>query len=185
MFFPSFMNMHSLFMGLIPLIVYLLQSYAIYRLAVVRGIPNPLFAFIPFFQLFMLGQIGDSLKYRSDWVRDLLGRIPLTYALPLISIAGSLLRYPLSVLASLVVSLGMLVVYYLVYYHYAGKLCIPFTIFTCLPVLLSILTILSVIPFLGKLFEPIISVLMIASSLAPIIGPILILFCLKNYRNYR
>ena len=88
--------------------VYLLESYAIYRLAIIRNLPNPIFAFIPFFQLFMLGQIGDSLKYLNPQVNSMFGNIPLSYALPLISIAQSLLRYPFSGIANLVLALSIL-----------------------------------------------------------------------------
>ena len=74
----------SFLTSLLSLGVYLLQSYASYRLAVVRGLPNPFFAFIPFFQLFMLGQIGDSMKHLNRRVYDVFASVPLAYALPIV-----------------------------------------------------------------------------------------------------
>lgn len=102
-----------------------------------RGLPNPFFAFIPFFQLFMLGQIGDSMKHLNRRVYDVFASVPLAYALPIVSVAAVLLRYPFSTLADLLVSVGTLVVYYLVFYFYARKQCVLFTVIAGLPTIVS------------------------------------------------
>lgn len=171
--------------GLLSLAVYLLQSYAIYRVCVVRGLPNPFFAFIPFLQLYMLGMIGDSLKYRSRQIDNLLGRIPLSYALPLISIAGSILRYPLSLMASLLISIGTVIVYYLIFVQYAPKSHLLFTVIACLPTFAIILNILTVLPIVGKIFALVSGIISLATILTQVAGPLLILYSLKGYRNYR
>lgn len=175
----------SFLTSLLSLGVYLLQSYAIYRLAVVRGLPNPLFAFIPFFQLFMLGQIGDSMKHLNGRIYDVFANVPLAYALPIVSVASVLLRYPFSTLADLLVSVGTLVVYYLVFYFYARKQCVLFTIIAGLPTLVSILTILSLMPVVGGAFILAAGILSIASVITPVVGPLLILYSIRDYRMYR
>lgn len=162
--------------------VYLLQSYAIYRLAVVRKLPTPIFAFIPFFQLFMLGQIGDSMKYMDRQINNLFGNIPFAYALPLLSIAGSILRYPLSGIMSLISSFGMLLIYYLVFSYYAGRYRILFTSICCLPLLVTALGILSILPVFGVFFALASGFLSIATIITPVLGPLLILYCLRGRR---
>lgn len=181
MFFSS----GNLFTGLLALGVYLLQSYAIYRLAVVRGLPNPFFAFIPFLQLFMLGQIGDSMKHLNRRIYDVFASVPLAYALPIVSIAAALLRYPFSTLADLLVSVGTLVVYYLVFYFYARRQCVLFTIIAGLPTLVSILAILSLMPVIGAVFSIAAGVLAIAAIVTPVVGPLLILYSIRGYRMRR
>lgn len=168
---------------LLTILVYLLESYAIYRLAVVRGLPMPLLAFIPFFQLYMLGQIGDSLKYLNRTVNDLLGQIPLAYALPLLSIAGSLLRYPLTLFISMVTALALLVVYYLVFSFYEPKLCILFTAVCSLNFVFTVLLILSRVPVLGGVAGALGVVVLRLLQFTPFIGPLLILYCLRGYRR--
>ena len=168
---------------ILVILVYLLESYAIYRLAVVRGLPMPVLAFIPFFQLYMLGQIGDSLKYMNRTVNDLLGQIPLAYALPLLSIAGSLLRYPLTLFISMVSSLVMLVVYYLVFSFYEPKFSILFTAICSLNFIFYVLLILSRVPFLGGIAGVLGGIVLELLQYTPVVGPLLILFCLRGYRR--
>lgn len=164
--------------------VYLLNSYAIYRLAYVRGLPNPIFAFIPFFKLFMLGQIGDSLKYQNRYVGGLLESIPLAYALPLLSIATSILVYPFSTITLFLNLAGEVVVYYLVFDYYTPKYCSLFTILSCTPVLVSFLTILSMIPLIGRLFAIVASLLAFLTVLSPVIGPLLVIYAVKDYKTH-
>ncbi|GKH47469.1 MULTISPECIES: hypothetical protein [Anaerotruncus] len=175
----------SFLTSLLSLGVYLLQSYAIYRLAVVRGLPNPFFAFIPFFQLFMLGQIGDSMKHLNRRVYDVFASVPLAYALPIVSVAAVLLRYPFSTLADLLVSVGTLVVYYLVFYFYARKQCVLFTVIAGLPTIVSILAILSLMPLIGGAFIYAAGILAVAAVVTPVVGPLLILYSIRGYRMYR
>ena len=175
----------NLLANLLTIGVYLLESYAIYRLAVVRGLPNPIFAFIPFFQLFILGQIGDSMKYLNTQINSLLGNIPLAYALPLLSIAGSFFRYPLSVMCALLVSIGTLLVYYLVFFFYARKTCVLFTVIACLPTVVMVLAIFSMLPMVGRAFGFLAGILSIATVIAPVAGPLLVLYSIRGYRHYR
>lgn len=171
-------------MNLLSLGVYLLNSYAIYRLATVRGLPNPLFAFIPFFKLFMLGQIGDSLKYRNRYLGDVLESVPLAYALPLISIFTSLLAYPFSSITMFLGLAGQVVVYYLVFDYYTPKFCALFTILSCASVLVAFLMMLSFLPLVGGIFSMAAKLLSILSVISPIIGPLLVIYAVKDYKNY-
>ena len=175
----------NLLYNLLALAVYLLESYAIYRLAVIRGLPNAIFSFIPFLQLFMLGAIGDTLKYQNRSINNLLGNLPLAYALPIISVAGSILRYPFSLLAELLVSLGTVVVYYLVFFWYARKNCVLFTVIACLPVLVAVLAIFAALPLVGGVFALAAGLLGIAAVVAPIAGPLLVLYTIRDHRGYR
>ncbi|MEG1869502.1 MAG: hypothetical protein RR205_01495 [Oscillospiraceae bacterium] len=170
--------------GVISLAVYLLQSYAIYKVSVVRSLPNPIFAFIPFFQLFMLGQIGDSLRYKKPTIDNLLGSIPLAYALPLLSIITAILAYPFSLLGSLLTSLGTIIVYYLLFSFYTPKQAILFTAISSLSLIMVILSILSSLPLIGGVFVVIASVLSILTALTPVVGPLLILYAVKDYKKY-
>ena len=165
---------------LLVILVYLLESYAIYRLSVVRGLPIPLLAFVPFFQLYMLGQIGDSLKYTNRTIDDLLGQIPLAYALPLLSIAGSLLRYPLTLFISMVSALAMVIVYYLVFSFYEPKLSILFTAICSLNFVFYVLLILSRVPVLGGVAGQLGGVVLQLLQFTPVLGPLLILYCLRG-----
>lgn len=178
----SLVTTGSLLGSVLALGVYLLQSYSIYRLAVVRNLPTPIFAFIPFFQLFMLGQIGDSLKYMDRQINNLFGNIPFAYALPLLSIAGSILRYPLSGITSLLSSFGMLLIYYLVFSFYARRHYILYTAICCLPLLVTALSILSALPVFGIFFALASGFLSIAAIITPVAGPLLILHCLRGRR---
>lgn len=167
---------------LLGLAVYLLESYAIYRLALVRSLPNPLYAFIPFFQLYMLGMIGDSLKYMNRQVDNLFGRIMLAYALPLISLAGWVLRYPFSAATELVLSFAKLLVYYLVFSFYARRSSVLFTAVCALPTIVMALYILSMFPLFGILFSRLGRILSDAAQLTTIVGPLLILYSVRGRR---
>ena len=111
--------------------------------------------------------------------------VPLAYALPIVSVALVLLRYPFSTLADLLVSVGTLVVYYLVFYFYARRQCVLFTVIAGLPTIVSVLAILSLMPLVGGVFVYAAGILAIASVITPVAGPLLILYSIRGYRMYR
>ena len=141
---------------MVSLAVYLVSAFALYKLGRMRCINTPWLAFIPFFNLYVMGYIGDTLKYQSPQLNRYLYNLPLAYALPLLSIFSSIgvrlpfiggLTYSLLSLASWVLTV---VVYYLIFLQYAYRQRILFTIL----------------------------------SVIPVVGPILILYSLRGYRNY-
>lgn len=168
--------------SILRLLVYLLQSYAIYRLASVRNLPNPVFAFIPFFRLYMLGMIGDSLKYMNRQVNDLFGRIQFSLALPIISIATSILAYPFNSIASLLLSFAQLLMYYLIFSFYVPRLCTLFTAICALPTVVLVLSILSQFPLFGLLFGVANMFVVLAATVTPVVAPLLILYSIRGRR---
>ncbi len=153
--FTLFAVTSSLINTLLSLAVYLISSYAIYKVARVRFIPNAWLAFIPFFSLYMLGMIGDSLKYNHYKFNAYIGDIPLAYALPLAAIlqnflpAIPVLGGPAVTLLGLALSAAQIMVYYFIFSLYAD------------PKNILLFTVLSIIP---------------------VVGPLLILYVLKDRR---
>ncbi len=145
----------SLISALIGLAVYFIQSYAIYKVAKLRFIPNAWMAFIPFLQLYMMGYIGDTLKYNHYKINAYIADIPLAYALPIASILTNvapsvpILGGPAAAILALAVFAGELMVYYFIFSLYAD------------PKNATIYTVLSIIP---------------------LVGPILVLYTLKDRR---
>ena len=169
---------------LLSLGVYLLGSYSIYRLAYVRNLPNPIFAFIPFFQLFMLGQIGDTLKYHNKHLREMLGSVPLAYAMPLLSIFTSILASPFNTITSFLVMAAEVAVYYLVFDYYTPKYCALFTLLSCSSVFFALLQMLRYMPIIGSVLSIFSGLLGILAAASPLIGPLLVIYAVKGYRNY-
>ena len=91
--------MHFAFLGwsitnMISLAIYIVSAFAFYKLAKLRCLNNAWLAFIPFFSLYIIGYIGDTLKYNTAPFNRYLSDIPLAYALPLWSGAGLSVRFP-------------------------------------------------------------------------------------------
>ena len=62
--------MHFAFLGwsitnMISLAIYIVSAFAFYKLAKLRCLNNAWLAFIPFFSLYIIGYIGDTLKYNT------------------------------------------------------------------------------------------------------------------------
>ena len=126
--------------SILSLAVYLVSSYAIYKVAKIRFIPNAWLAFIPFFSLYMVGSIADSMKYNHYKINRYIGDIPLSYALPIAAIATNFLGVvPLiGGLAIWVINLALwateLLVYYFVFSLYGEpKHVVPFTALSVIP----------------------------------------------------
>lgn len=153
MFMGSFLGLWSL----IQLAIYVLSAFAFYKLAKIRCIENSWMAFIPFLSLYIIGYIGDTLKYNNRTVNSYLSQVPLAYALPLGSLVASvsgvipLIGGLFGQLIQLAIFLGQILVYFLVFDHYA---------------------------------EANQRVLFTALSIIPVVGPILILYTLRGYKNY-
>ncbi len=153
--FTLFAVTSSLINTLISLAVYLLSSYAIFKVAKIRFIPNAWLAFIPFFSLYMIGYIGDSLKYNHYKFNAYLGDVQLAYALPIAAIiqnflpAIPLLGGPANTLVSLLLWAAQIMVYYFIFSLYSE------------PKQILLFTVLSIIP---------------------VVGPLLILYALKDRR---
>ena len=151
--------MHFAFLGwsitnMISLAIYIVSAFAFYKLAKLRCLNNAWLAFIPFFSLYIIGYIGDTLKYNTAHFNRYLSDIPLAYALPLLSIFSSvayavpLLGGLVSSLLNLLVYLGQVLVYLFVFQQYAPQNKFLFTIL----------------------------------SLIPVVGPLLILYATRGYR---
>lgn len=140
-------------LGFVQLALYLVTAFSFYKLANIRRIPNAWLAFIPFFQLYIVGYIGDTLKYNTAPFNRYLSDIPLAYALPLLSILSGVVGvFPLigfigSSLMSLLVFVGEVLVYLFVFEQYAPQNKFLFT----------------------------------ALSLIPVVGPCLILYSIRDY----
>lgn len=143
--------------SLLTLGLYLLSSYALYKVAKVRFIPNAWLAFIPVFSLYMVGLIIDSLKYNHYKINHYICDIPMAYALPLASIAASsilpmipILGSPAAALIEVALWIAQVLMYYFVFSLYGEpKHTIPFTLL---------------------------------STFIPLAGPILVLYVLKDRR---
>ncbi len=132
----------------ISLAVYLLSSYAVYKVAKIRFIPNAWLAFIPFFSLYMVGLIIDSLKYNHYKINQYISDIPMAYALPIASIINSMVLPNIPILggpAAAVIALALwaseIVMYYFIFSLYGEpKNVVPFTVLSALPLLGPVLT---------------------------------------------
>ena len=130
--------MHFAFLGwsitnMISLAIYIVSAFAFYKLAKLRCLNNAWLAFIPFFSLYIIGYIGDTLKYNTAPFNRYLSDIPLAYALPLLSIFSSV-AYAVPLLGGLVSSLLSLLVYLFVFQQYAPQNKFLFTILSLIPV---------------------------------------------------
>lgn len=127
-------------LGFVQLALYLVTAFSFYKLANIRRIPNAWLAFIPFFQLYVVGYIGDTLKYNTAPFNRYLSDIPLAYALPLLSILSGVVGiFPLigflgSSLLSLLVFVGEVLVYLFVFEQYAPQNKFLFTVLSLIPV---------------------------------------------------
>lgn len=155
MLFSVITIMNSLLATVLSLAVYLLGAFAIYKVAKIRFLPNAWLAFLPLFNLYMYGQIIDSLKYNHYKINHYISDIPMAYALPILSLASTfcvavpMLGGVLSVVISLILWVSEIIMYYFLFSLYADpKHCIPFTVL----------------------------------SVIPLVGPILILYVLKDRR---
>lgn len=141
--------------SVLSLVVYLISSYAIYKVYKIRFIPNAWLAFIPIFNLYMVGRIIDSMKYNHYKISHYISDIPMAYALPIAALATNLLpMIPLlGSIAVWVINVALwaaeILMYYFLFSLYAEpKQTIPFT----------------------------------ALSVIPVVGPVLILYVLKDRR---
>lgn len=127
-------------LGFVQLALYLVTAFSFYKLSNIRRIPNAWLAFIPFFQLYIVGYIGDTLKYNTAPFNRYLSDIPLAYALPLLSILSGVVGiFPLigflgSSLLSLLVFVGEVLVYLFVFEQYAPQNKFLFTVLSLIPV---------------------------------------------------
>ena len=149
--------MHFAFLGwsitnMISLAIYI--AFAFYKLAKLRCLNNAWLAFIPFFSLYIIGYIGDTLKYNTAPFNRYLSDIPLAYALPLLSIFSSV--------AYMVPLLGGLISLVLQLAVYVGQLLIYLFIF--------------------QYYEPEKKYLFTILSIIPVVGPLLVLYCTRRYR---
>ena len=135
----------GLLSSLLSLAVYLLGAYALYKVARLRFLPNAWLAFIPIFNLYMIGMILDSMKYNHYKINHYLSDVPLSYVLPIAALVSNLLPViPLiGDLAVWIVNLGLwlaeLLMYYFIFHLYAE------------PKNTNLFTLLSVIPLLGPI----------------------------------
>ena len=140
--------------SIVQLAVYIVSALAFFKLAKLRCMPYPWLAFIPLFNLYVIGYIGDTLKYNTAPFNRYLSDVPLAYALPILSIVSSMawavpfLGGLISGILSLVVYLAQVMVYLFVFQQYEPR---NKSLFTLL-------------------------------SLIPVVGPALILYSIREYR---
>jgi hypothetical protein len=142
-FVPMYGIPHSMF-WIISFVVYLVNAYAIFKLALIRNILHPWMAFIPIFNLYMFGMVGDTLKYTYRQVDDAIGNIPLAYVLPIASLIATSLGGIFGWAGRLVIQVGSLLVYFLVFSFYSYKNRILFTILSLIPIVGPLLLIYSI-----------------------------------------
>ena len=125
----------------LSLAVYLVSSYAIFKICKIRFIPNAWLAFIPIFNLYMIGQIIDSMKYNHYKINHYISDIPMAYALPIAALATNVLpMIPLlGSIAVWVINVALwvaeILMAYFVFALYAEpKQTIPFTALSVIPV---------------------------------------------------
>lgn len=119
----------------LPIIYYLVNGLGFYKIAKIRGVQYPWLAFIPVFNLYIIGVVGDSLKYTNYNINKIFDRYPLALVLPLsyaifnmLSFGGLFLR-----VGQLAVLALTLMIYYLVYEYYDDKNKILFTVLSIIP----------------------------------------------------
>lgn len=154
--FYLFSMLNGLLADILSLAIYLIGAYAIFKVAKIRFIPNAWLAFIPVFNLYMNGQIIDSLKYNHYKINHYISDIPMAYALPILSIATNVVHMlPLiggfgGWIISVLLWAAEILMYYFVFSLYGEpKYEIPFTVL---------------------------------AAVIPMAGPILILYTLKDRR---
>lgn len=76
--------------SIVQLAVYIVSALAFFKLAKLRCMPYPWLAFIPLFNLYVIGYIGDTLKYNTAPFNRYLSDVPLAYTLPILSIVSSM-----------------------------------------------------------------------------------------------
>lgn len=146
-----------MFFGLISFAIYVVSAFAFYKLAKIRGIQYPWMAFIPFFSLYITGYIADTLKYNNRYLNQYLANIPLAYALPLISLVSSF-SWSIPLLGGLLQQILALLLY-------AGQILTYYLVF-------------------DHYTAPDQKVLFTILSIIPVVGPLLILYSLRDYDNY-
>lgn len=113
--------------SIVQLAVYIVSALAFFKLAKLRCMPYPWLAFIPLFNLYVIGYIGDTLKYNTAPFNRYLSDVPLAYALPILSIVSSMawavpfLGGLISGILSLVVYLAQVMVYLFVFQQYEPR----------------------------------------------------------------
>lgn len=145
------------FGNIISLAIYVVSAFAFYKIGKLRGIEYPWMAFVPFFSLYIIGYIGDTLKYNTPKLNKYLFNVPLSFVLPgallvssfsyMVPLVGGLLNMFLN----LAVYVGQLLIYYMIFEHYADSN--QKILFTLL-------------------------------SIIPVVGPLLVLYCIKDQRVY-
>ena len=127
------------------LIIYVLNSFGLYKVGKLKGIDYPWMAFLPIFNLYFVGLLGDHFKYTDYNINKYLGNIPLSLAMPGIVIIGSILgRMPffgamIAAAVALVTMVLNLIVLYLIYAHYDYQNRVLFTAISIIPLAPTIL----------------------------------------------
>ena len=104
--------------SIVQLAVYIVSALAFFKLAKLRCMPYPWLAFIPLFNLYVIGYIGDTLKYNTA---------PFNRAVPFL---GGLI----SGILSLVVYLAQVMIYLFVFQQYEPRNKFLFTLLSLIPV---------------------------------------------------
>lgn len=125
--------------------LYVLTALAFYHLARLRGLAYPWLAFIPFFNLYQMGSIGDTLKFNSSPFNRYLADVPLAYLLPILALVTGLLNVLpiigglLYFLCQVVLYLLQLLIYLFIFQQYCPQKKYLFTILSIIPLVGPIL----------------------------------------------
>lgn len=130
----------ALLSTIIPLLIYLVNGIGFYKIGRIRGVQAPWLVFIPIFNLYTIGLIGDNLKYTNEKINHYFGGVNLALILPLGSLLFNVFTHgAISDLGAMLLFCLQLMVYYLVYEFYDNEHKILYTVLSVIPVVPAIL----------------------------------------------
>ena len=146
-------SISSIIADLFRLASFLITGFAFYKVASIRFLPNPWMAFLPIFNLYMTGSLADSMKYRFPKINRVIGDLPLAVLLPATWVFSQLIIARLFLPLAVLISFACWAVEIMVYY------------------------------FIFSLYgKPSMAIPFTVLSIFPLVGPCLILYCLKDRR---
>lgn len=125
---------------IVSVAIYLINGIGFYKIGRIRGIQAPWLAFIPVFNLYTIGIIGDDLKYTDPKINRYFEKVNLALILPLFFLLFHVFTFgAFSTLGELILFALQLMVNYLVFQFYDNDNKVLFTILSVIPVVPAIL----------------------------------------------
>ena len=132
----AFLVTSHLMMLIVKLVIYFINGLGFYKIGKIRGVQAPWLAFIPVFNLYTIGVIGDSLKYENQTINRYFERVNLALVLPLAFLLFDVFTFGFfSKIGDLLLFAANLMVCYLVYEFYDDEHKILFTVLSIVPIL--------------------------------------------------